>query len=333
MVACFIVVFITELLHLPVFFGYVTAGIIVGQYNLIHNAVQVETISRGLGVIFIMFFLGLEFNVEKIKRVWSIALAGTMLLIVGTISCCVWIGRVFQGTIQESIMIGASVFLSSTAVVLHLIKPSELETVYGRNIIGILVVQDVMLGFLLAMMPVLQSSGVELAYIVFKLIGMLFLFLFVSFLCSYPYIMCLNWLNTGRKEIFLMASVAFVLVIVQIGSLMDQSIEMACFVAGMLLASQRKLTEDIFHILEPLKQVFGALFFASIGLHIYPSFLISEGGLLLLLTLLAILFKIVFCFALLLFVFRLESKTCAVIAVGLGQISEFTFVLASKAKG
>ena len=85
--------------------------------------------------------------------------------------------------------------------------------------------------------------------IVFKLIGMLFLFLFVSFLCSYPYIMCLNWLNTGRKEIFLMASVAFVLVIVQIGSLMDQSIEMACFVAGMLLASQRKLTEDIFHIL------------------------------------------------------------------------------------
>ena len=327
------VVFVTELLRLPVFFGYITAGIIVGQYNLIQNAVQVETISRGLGVIFIMFFLGLEFNIEKIKRVWSLSLGGTILMLFATISCCVWVGYAFEGKVQESVIIGACIFLSSTAVILHLISSAELETMYGRNIMGILVVQDVMLGFLLAMMPVLKSSGVELAYTIFKLVVMLLLFLIIAFICSYPYIICLNWLNTGRKEIFLMASIAFCLVIVQIGSLMDQSIEMACFVAGMLLASQKKLTEEISHTLEPLKQVFGALFFASIGLHIYPSFLIKEGVLLLLLTALAILFKIVFCFLLLLLVFRLDFRTCAIIAVGLGQISEFTFVLASKAKG
>jgi Kef-type K+ transport system membrane component KefB len=335
LLACFVAVMVMEIVQLPTFFGYILAGIVAAQYNVIQNAVQVETISRGLGVIFIMFFLGLEFNLDKLKRVLAIALFGSLLCLVFTVAICVGIGMWFEAKVPESIVVGASIFLSSTAVVLNLLKPQELDLSYGRSIMGILVAQDVMLGFLLAMMPMLQSSGIELAYTALKLIGNLVFFVFIAYLLSYPCINGLDWLRKTQRnhEIFVMASIAFCLAVVQLGFLLDQSMELSCFVAGMLVASRNPLAGSVIHSLEQLKLVFAALFFASIGLHIYPSFLIKEGLLLLTLTSVVLIAKILLTFVIIVFFFRLKARTALIIGVGLGQISEFTFVLASKAKG
>lgn len=137
--SCFVSVFLMYLFGLPSFFGYIVAGIFLSQYKAIENAVQVETISRGLGVIFIMFFLGLEFNFVKIVKVWSISLFGSLVLLALTLAVATTLlPSFFHATLAESIIIGSSIFLSSTAVVGHFMTRTQTETSYGRNIMGVL---------------------------------------------------------------------------------------------------------------------------------------------------------------------------------------------------
>ncbi|OAJ36044.1 hypothetical protein BDEG_20263 [Batrachochytrium dendrobatidis JEL423] len=233
-------------------------GVLLGPPGYIKNAVQVETIARGLGVIFIMIFLGLEFNITKIKKVWTVSIGGSALLLFLTELCVVFIGNKFGSRPSESLVVGASLFLSSTVVVLNFMKAGEVETQYGRNILGVLIAQDVLLGFFLALMPALKSSGTDAVY--------------------------------------------------------------------------TSLGNATAHVAEPLRGMFAALFFASIGLHIYPSFLLNEGLLLISLTFLVVAIKIALAIVVFKAVFRFSWSTSMTVAIGLGQMSEFTFVLASKAK-
>jgi Kef-type K+ transport system membrane component KefB len=331
LIACFLSVLVMHLLGVPLFFGYLAAGIGMSLNKLVSHIIQVETISRGLGSIFIMFYLGLEFSPSKIQRVWNISLLGSFLLLLLTLGVCVTVGGQFGAQIQESIVIGSCLFLSSTAVVVHLLQSKELETGYGRSIMGILVCQDVMLGFLLALMPVLKTTGIEVMYTMLKLLGYLGLFLLIAGLVQIPFKYGLHRLKKN-KELFCLTSLAYCLVIAQIGELCNQSVELSCFVAGMYMASSKPLADGIEHTLESVKSIFGGLFFASIGLHIYPSFLIKEGLLLIVLTLIVVLVKIFLATMVIHFIFRRTWRTAIVISVGLAQVSEFTFVLASKAK-
>jgi Kef-type K+ transport system membrane component KefB len=333
LITCFIFVLIMYILNLPTFFGYIIAGIVLGQYQIIKNSVQVETISRGLGVIFIMFFLGLEFNIDKIKRVFSQSIFGSAILLIVTVSVISIIGNQFDAELSESLALGACVFLSSTAVILHLLSPMELERDYGQNILGILVAQDVMLGFLLALLPLLTASKSEVVYTLLSLVGNLLLFFVTCAILQYPLLFGLNWMYKGKnEELFALGSVAFCLILVQIGFIFDQSLELSCFVAGMIIGSRKSLADKVVHSIEPLRQLFSTFFFASIGLFIYPKFLYTEGVLLIFLTIGTILFKILSTTLVLCLMFRQPFKSSLIVSIGLGQVSEFTFILASKAK-
>lgn len=207
--------------------------------------------------------------------------------------------------------------------------------------------QDILLGFLLAIMPGLEhSGGLEVAYTAMRLIILSILFTLVSYIIRSPMLQGLTWLykkskkstsldhtrhQSGPSEVFLLASIGVLLMYIGLGQLFEQSIELSCFVAGMMIANQKNIAESVLSKLEPFKQIFSALFFASIGLHIYPSFLYNEGFLLITLTLIVMFSKALITFFVMV-IFRIPVKTSALIGIGLGQISEFTFVLASKAK-
>eukprot|EP00842_Homolaphlyctis_polyrhiza_P004773 jgi/Hompol1/5297/HPOL_000936-RA len=335
LLTCFACVTIFHVLSMPSFFGYILAGVLLGPPGYIKNAVQVETISRGLGVVFIMFFLGLEFNISKIKKVWSVSIFGSMLLMTFTVLAVVAAGLRLGFKSTEAIMVGACLFLSSTAVVLNFMKAGEMETLYGRTIMGILIAQDVILGILLVLMPALESSSSDPVYEALRLIGLLIAFLLTCFAICIPATKLLHWLLPVRgygQEIYMLASIGFCLLIVDLGSLFGQSLELCCFVAGVMISSRKVLSDATIHVAEPLRGMFSALFFASIGLHIYPSFLLNEGILLVLLTAVVVLCKIVCAMLVLRIVFSYSWTNSLTVAIGLGQISEFTFVLASKAK-
>jgi len=138
--------------------------------------------------------------------------------------------------------------------------------------------------------------------------------------------------GSDNHELFLLGSVSMCLLMSQISSMLGLGVEIGCFVAGVLIHHRKSIFESSKIVIVPVKDIFSCLFFACIGLHVYPSFLINEGPLLITLTTGAIIFKfITSTISLILSGYKLQ-KSCTM-AVGLSQISEFAFVLGSKAKG
>jgi Kef-type K+ transport system membrane component KefB len=127
------------------FFGYILAGNLAGPsgYDLIRELIQTETLAQ-LGVIFIVFVLGLEFSLDKMRAMWRLALGGALLILFATVVIFTLVGAVIGANMSEAVFVGACVSLSSTAVVVKCVKSDELEQMYG-----LLVMQDVLLGIML----------------------------------------------------------------------------------------------------------------------------------------------------------------------------------------
>ncbi|KAI8812855.1 Sodium/hydrogen exchanger family-domain-containing protein [Cladochytrium replicatum] len=336
LLTCFVCSFFMFLFNLPSFFGYILAGVLLGPTGTLQSVIQIETIARGLGIMFIMFFLGLEFNYSKIQKVWRIAFLGSLTLLVVSVTFFVFTGYFVGASPKESAVVGACVFLSSTVVVVKAIGPEQAERAYGRAIIGICLAQDIILGLMLAVLPVLEKSGTDVIHAIARLVLALTLFLIVSaLLAHYPFRYLLNKVKLhGGRELYLLTVIGICLVLIELGGSMGLGIEISCFIAGVTISSQqwKSHAESTIHAIEPLKDVFAAMFFASIGLHIYPSFFLNEGVLLLLLAAAAVAFKYANTIVVMMGVFRYDMRTASLISTGLAQISEFTFVIASRAK-
>ena len=193
-VASFCLGTLFTLLSLPVFFGHLLAGIILGPsgLNWVVNLVQVETLGQ-FGVYFILFVLGLEFNMEKLRKNSVTSVWGTILLMLMTILFILFLGAFLGTQFNEAILIGLCVSLSSTAVVLRCLDSHERVSHAGQILFGVLVVQDVLLGAILAFFPLLERSddqgGIEVVVTLFSLLFRTGIFLLIwsaSLFCSFP---------------------------------------------------------------------------------------------------------------------------------------------------
>lgn len=140
-----------------------------------------------------------------------------------------------------------------------------------------------------------------------------------------------NMKSTGSHELTVLGTIAVCLVMLVISDRLGLGMEIGCFAAGVLLRSRKALFEPALAAIEPVRDLFACLFFASIGLHVYPSFLASQAMLLLVLAAGVIGFKYVATFGILVSL-KIDTRKSSAMAVALAQISEFAFVLASRAK-
>ncbi|RUS26494.1 Sodium/hydrogen exchanger family-domain-containing protein [Jimgerdemannia flammicorona] len=322
------------------FFGYIMAGCMLGPsgYNVIQQLIQTETLAQ-LGVVFIVFVLGLEFSIDKIKSMWRLALGGALLILFGSVLCFVIGGLLLGASFNEAIFVGACVSLSSTAVVVKCVKLEELEHLYG-----LLVMQDVLLGLMLAVIPALARSGIDIMFAVGKLVISMAAFGFISYIIVRAVPLVPKFLRRFRsttpgsslatkpnQELLLLGTVATCLVLLLVSEMLGLGMELGCFVGGVVVRSRKGLLEHTLTVIEPVRDLFSCLFFASIGLHVYPGFLASEAVLLLTLTAGVVGFKYIIT-SIVLVLFRFDLAKSSQMAIGLAQISEFGFVLASRAK-
>jgi Kef-type K+ transport system membrane component KefB len=140
-------------------------------YDLIKELIQTETLAQ-LGVIFIVFVLGLEFSLDKMRAMWRLALGGALLILFATVVIFILVGAVIGANMSEAVFVGACVSLSSTAVVVKCVKSDELEQMYG-----LLVMQDVLLGIMLVSTPVFLLNAVHSNFIFLPDIDHLFIFI------------------------------------------------------------------------------------------------------------------------------------------------------------
>lgn len=325
---------LAALLRQPVLLGYLLAGMIVGPagLGLIKELVQVETLAQ-FGVAFLLFALGVEFSFSELKKVKVISLGGGGLQIALTIlvTTLIALGMGWVTSPPQGVFLGAILSLSSTAIVLKcLMERNETGTPHGQVMLGMLVVQDLALGLMLAVLPALDKPVEEIGLAVgWALVqtGLFALGAIAAGIWIIPRLLRLL-AKTESRELFLLGVVALCLGIALLTEHLGLSIEMGAFVAGLMISEAEYADETLTYV-EPLRDIFASLFFASIGMLIDPMFLWNNLELILALVALVFVGKFLIITPLVR-IFRYPLKTALITGLGLAQIGEFSFVLASE---
>ncbi|MBU4232593.1 MAG: cation:proton antiporter [Desulfobacterales bacterium] len=314
----------------PLILGYILAGVMVGPYtggvtvSEIHN---IELLAE-IGVGLLLFALGLEFSLKQLKSVRHIALVGTPLQMLLTIIYGFALGQWLGWEWVPSVWLGALVSLSSTMVILKtLMNQGFLGTLSSRVMIGMLMVQDLAVVPLIIILPQLSNPTAGLPLLgLAALKAALFLTLMI-FLGTrvLPRLMAYiaKW---NSRELFLLAITAIGLGVGYATYLSGLSFAFGAFAAGMILSESDYSHQALSDII-PLRDLFGLLFFTSIGMLLDPSFLLKNWDTVLLLVSLVALGKGLI-FATLTRLFRYGNVVPLAVGLGLFQIGEFSFVLA-----
>ncbi len=322
-----------SLLRQPVILGYLLGGMVVGPagLGLIKQLIQVETLAE-FGVAFLLFALGVEFSFAELQKVKAISLGGGSLQIVLTIAITTftslavgWVESPAQG-----VFLGAILSLSSTAVVLKcLMERNEGGTSHGQVMLGILVVQDLALGLMLAVLPALnqpiETIGITVAFALLR-ISLFAAAAVIAGIWVIPRL--LRYLaRTESRELFLLGVVVLALGIALLTEYLGFSIEMGAFVAGLMISEVEYADQTLTYV-EPLRDIFASLFFVTIGMLIDPFFLWNHLELILGLVFLVFVGKFLIITPIVR-LFGYPLKTALIAGLGLAQIGEFSFVLAS----
>ncbi|MFM2430504.1 MAG: hypothetical protein RLZZ511_1717 [Cyanobacteriota bacterium] len=327
---------LAALLKQPVLLGYLLAGIVVGPTGLalIKEVVQVETLAQ-FGVAFLLFALGVEFSFSELNKVKRISLGGgglqILLTIVITTALSLFVGWV--NSPPQGVFLGAILSLSSTAVVLKsLMERNEADTPHGQVMLGILVVQDLALGLMLAVLPALDQPIEEIGLAIGWALLQTALFAVGAIAAGIwviPPVLRL-FAKTESRELFLLGVCAICLGIALLTEHLGLSIEMGAFVAGLMI-SEAEYADEALTYVEPIRDIFASLFFAAIGMLIDPMFLLQNWELILGLVTIVFLGKFLIITPLVR-VFGYPLRTAIISGLGLAQIGEFSFVLASEGR-
>ena len=324
---------VCKFLKQPVVLGYIVAGLLVGPYVFGSSWVSDEEsvkIWGEIGVIFLLFSLGLEFSYKKLVQMGTTALIGCFTIVVGMMSCGFLLGRAMGWDQMNSLFLGGMLCMSSTTIVFKALDDLGLRQQKFANIcFGILVVEDlfaVVLMVLLASLAVNQSfDGSEMAWQVGKLAAYL-LFWFAAGLFLIPTLLrvCKQHLN---DETLTIVALGLCLGMVLLAEEAGFSSALGAFVMGSILAETVE-AEKIEHLLSPIKNMFGAVFFVSVGMMIDPALLLKYWLPITLITLLVIVGQVIFA-SLGVVLSGQPLKTAMQAAFSLTQVGEFAFIIAN----
>ena len=314
----------------PLILGYILTGIAFGPYTggfALTSVHEIELLAE-IGVALLLFALGLEFSLKDLKPVKKIALIGTPIQIILTIGMGYGIGQLMGWDAKSSLWLGALVSLSSTMVLLKtLMNQGWLGTLSSKVMVGMLIVQDLAVVPLIVLLPMLNDPSLgwislEIAILktVVFLAGMI---LFGTRLL--PFIM--RYIaHLGSRELFLLAITAIGLGVGYLTYLVGLSFAFGAFVAGMVLSESDYGHQALSDII-PVRDLFGLLFFASVGMLLNPEFLLDHWKQVLMLVFIVSLGKGII-FALLARIFKYGNVVPLAVGLGLFQVGEFSFVLA-----
>jgi monovalent cation:H+ antiporter-2, CPA2 family len=321
---------IAQRLRQPLILGYILAGIAVGPHTGGVTVTEIHDIEllAEIGVALLLFALGLEFSFRDLQPVRYVALIGTPIQMLLTIAFGYGIGRWLGYESVPSLWMGAIMSLSSTMVILKtLMNRGLMGTLSSRVMIGMLIVQDLAIIPLMIILPQLSNpqAGLPLvAWAVLKATIFLALMILVGTKIIPRLLAYITSWNS--RELFILSITAIGLGVGYATYLFGLSFAFGAFVAGMVLSESEYSHQALSDII-PLRDIFGLLFFASVGMLLDPSFLFAHIKEVLLLVLLIIAGK-GFIFGVLVQFFGYGNVIPLAVGLGLFQIGEFSFVLA-----
>jgi CPA2 family monovalent cation:H+ antiporter-2 len=328
--AAVLVIFVSRPLRLPSVVGFLLTGLLIGPTGLdfIHDRQQIEIFAE-LGVVMLLFFVGLEFSLAHLRAISRQFLGGGSLQVILTI---VVAGALFAlggfGT-NAAIFLGCLIALSSTAIVLKtLADRAELGAPHGRLSVGILLFQDFCIVPMIVLTPLLAGhQGVSLADVVGRFILSTVAIVVIFFIARFLMPQALHQIaRTGVREAFLMGSLLICLLAAATTASLGFSYALGAFIAG-LIVSESEYSHEVVAEIASFRDLFASLFFISIGMLLdlklvaddpLPVVAIGVGIFLLKAGVVLLVARML----------KLPMRSSIIAAVSLAQIGEFSFVLA-----
>jgi len=317
----------------PLVLGYIIAGFIVSPHlGFTPNVADEKNIEiwAEIGVIFLLFSLGLEFSFKKLMRVGGSASITAIFEIVCISLLGFLTGKLLGWKTMDCLFLGGMLASSSTTIIIRAFDELNLKSKhYVKTVFGILVVEDIvviLLMVLLSTIAVTQNfEGVEMSFTVLKL-GFFLILWFLMGIFIIP-----TLLKRAKKllddEVFLILSIGLCLGMVFMATKVGFSAELGAFIMGSILAETTS-AEKIEHIFQPVKDLFGAVFFVSIGMMINPAVIVDYGWEVFLVTLLVIFGKF-FTTAMGAILSGQTLRQSVEVGMSMAQIGEFAFIVAT----
>ena len=325
LITAVIVLLIFNKLKLPTMIGLFITGIVLG--HAINDTSMISTLSE-LGVVFLLFIIGLEFSIEKFSAIKRYALIGGILQVSLTTALVTLLGLALGLTLNSAIFLGFLVAFSSTAIVMKIMQQKHLNhSVQGRVTLGILIFQDIAVIVVILITPLLGGQSIELhtfPALLIKIIGIAIL-IFIGAKWFIP-LALKDAAKTKNRDLFMLLTLFICMGTTFATSLIGIGPELGAFLAGLLISNTEYSHQTLGYI-QPFQDVFMSLFFISIGLMVNLHLFLYNIGIILALT--AIILVIKFTATLLTGkALNLPNKISISIAILLSQIGEFSFVLA-----
>ncbi len=323
---------IFERLRQHAILGYLLAGTLVGPYmfDLMPNSKEIALIAE-LGVALLLFMIGLEFSWRRLRSLGAVALGGGTLQVVVTIVLTMLAGVVLGLEMGAAFAVGAMIALSSTAVVMRLLSDrTEIDSLHGRNVLGILLLQDIAVVPLVLAVTLLAGHGtfVQFGWAAVRALGMAVLLtcaLFLVLKYLLPHLFRTREAAENR-DLPILLSVVTAVGCAWVSHALGLSPVLGAFVGGVILA-ECPIASRVRADVAPFKTLFLTLFFASIGMLMDPAFVVSNWLMVGAVTGAILLVKF-FVVTGVVRLFRIPIGAAVATGICLAQIGEFSFVIA-----
>jgi monovalent cation:H+ antiporter-2, CPA2 family len=329
------VAFLCMRLKLPLLVGLMLTGMVIGPYGLglVKELEGIEMLAE-IGVMLLLFTIGLEFSLRRLREMKRLVLIGGGLQVLITIGAVTGAAVLFGRGVGQAIFFGFLVALSSTAIVLKTyVERNEVDSPHGRAGVGILLFQDISIVFMMLMVPLLAGEDiVSFTSIILNLGGSLLALVLIVIAAWFLIPKLLKQIVRLRSpEVFLLTVVLMCLGLSWVTSHFGLSLALGAFIAGVVLADtdySHQVTADVL----PFRDIFNSVFFVSIGMLLSLALLWANLGSVLILVITLVAGKTLIIWA----IIRLlgfPQRVATITALGLAQIGEFSFVLAKAGRG
>lgn len=328
-----VVTFVFKKLKQPVVLGYLAAGFLVSpSISLLPTIAEPKniTIWAEIGVIFLLFGLGLEFSFKKLAKVGGSAAIMTLIKIAIIVTLGFICGKFLGWSSMDSLFLGALLSISSTVIVLKALEELGLKTrKFATLVLGGLIVEDLvailMLAFLTTLAVSKHVSGIELTWSLLSL-GFMLSIWFLTGIFLIPTFLK-KWDLDLNEEMLLVISLSLCLFMVVLAVKAGYSPALGAFMMGSILA-ETHLAEKIEHLVTPVKNLFGAIFFVSVGMLINPTVIVDYAVPILIITLLTVFGKFIGTLIGALAAGQPLNQSVSA-GMSLAQIGEFSFIIAT----
>lgn len=336
LVSAFIGGVIAKKLHFPLLVGYLLSGMFIGAFlkSYIDIKEAIKSIAE-IGVVLLLFTLGLEFTLAKMKEFGEVIIFGSLVQVLLTIFISVIVFPIIGIDFYSALFLGTVFSLSSTAVALKTLSDKgELETLHGELTSGWLFMQDLYTLPLIIILPTVglmmkgETVGIGNLFIFLKSLSFAFFSFFVVIYLGKTIVpkVIERIADLRSRELVLVASVSFCLLSAFLFQVLGLSYALGAFIAGILL-SNSSAHHGIFAEVRPLKDLFSTVFFVSLGFILNVQFLASNWFTIFVLVILVILIKFTIS-VLLVFLLGYHTKTATLVGFSLISVGEFAFILA-----